>query len=269
VSNLEFASELVKRSISILGDESKAHAVLDEFESLDPREAQIVYRAFSAEPGSVEHIHTKTRINALVASGKISSDLGSLANMEETAAPAATPSEDLDYMYSRMAAYAELSLPHNEILDPIGKIAHMIQRGDSKDRIIQEISKGTLYQSRKELAENPAEGDDFAAQMAAFQFNELNEALNSMLDPAEAPDTIAIAKEAIAPYDEDGSIARLIDSGADAETVLQALDFSENWLEAMDDFNTKDDVENPRLAQEETWNTIRATLNAIKDLNDL
>lgn len=265
MSNLEFTAELTKRSTTVLGDESKAQAVLEEFEALDPREAQIIYRAFSHTPDSVEYAHTKARISALVASGKISNDLASLATMEQV-----TPVDETeaDYMYSRMAAYAEMSLTENELLDPTGKITHMIERGDSKEKVFQALEQTTLYQSRKELLGAPIDADDFESQLAVFQFNELNDTLNAMLDPEVAPDFAANAKEAIAPYDEDGSIARLIDSGAGSADVFAALDFSDSWVEAYKDYATRDDVQTPRIAQETSWNTFRNVVNTIKDLDD-
>jgi hypothetical protein len=174
VSNLEFAAELAKRSASVLGDESKAQAVLDEFEGLDPREAQIVYRAFTTIPGSVEQTHAQARISALVASGKISKDLASLAAQDEIVAeevPAAGNDQE-DYYYSRIGADAELSLPQNVIMDPTGKIGRMIMIGLPKDRILEELSSNVIYQSRLEIANSDIEkrfrlfADSFPVQRA-------------------------------------------------------------------------------------------------------
>lgn len=266
MSNNEFAEEFSRRSAELFSDQDTAQRVLDEFDTLDPREALLVHRALSQSPDSVEFLHTKTRISALVASGAISTDLATLATMEKVTPPD-DEEQDIKYMYSRLALLEELSDSHNSVIDPTGLIYRMVERGDSKEKVIEALNKSTVYSTRAEAYEENKDSEDIAAQVANFQFKSFMEAVDGLLDPAEAPDFGVIAKEMVAKYDEDGLVAAAIDSGAKAEEVFKVLDNSDAWIDAYRDYSTRDDIDTPRIYQLESWGHFKETVKAIKDLD--
>jgi hypothetical protein len=273
VSNNEFAQEFSRRSTELFPDQDVAQRVLDEFDTLDPREALLVHRAFSQESDSIEFLHTKTRISALVASGSMSADLAKLAigefaeeTVEEQPTPVDEQSEE-EYLYSRLALMEELSDDYNMVIDPNGVIRRMAERGDSKEKITAALNKNVVFSTRAETYEQTKDSDDLELQIGNFQFKSLMEAIDGLLDPAEAPDFGAIAKNLLTPYDEYGSIAKMIDGGAKSNEVFAALDGSEEWMEDYRDYSTRNDVQSPRFSQLASWGTFLDTVKAIKDLD--
>jgi hypothetical protein len=270
VSNNEFAQEFSRRSIELFSDQDHADRVLDEFETLDPREALLVHRAFSQEPGSVEFLHTKTRISALVASGSISTDLAKLAIGEFATAEQVTPVDDQsneEYLYSRLELIEELDDEYNMAIDPNGTIKRMVERGDSKEKITAALNSNIVFATRAENYDQTKDSDDVNLQVANFQFKSLMDALNQVMDPAEAPDFGSIAKNLLTKYDEYGSIAKMIDGGAKSNEVFAALDDSEEWMEDYRNYSTRDDIQSPRYAQLSSWGMFLETVKAIKDLD--
>jgi hypothetical protein len=268
VLDLNFSEEFSKRSEILLSTEESRQAVLDEFDNLDPREANIIYRSFSYTPGSLEHKHAKVRINALVASGSISEELGSLANMENI------QGNNVSYDSSRLDFLAALD---NQALfnadknpyDPYGNLEHMVNRGDSKADIKAYLEKNLFYQSQVDLANSGNSDNDVAVGIALFKFKELNDALEALQDPEQAPDFVAAAKKAIAPYDEDGTVAKEIDRGASSQELLIFLSNHDKWNEDAQDFLTRNDVDMPTIYQEQTWGNFQSILNALKDLDSV
>lgn len=266
--DLNFSEEFSRRSEVLLSTEESRQAVLDEFETLDPREANIIYRSFNYTPGSLEHSHAKVRINALVASGAISEELGSLANMESV------QGNSVSYESSRLDFLAALD---NQALfnanknpyDPYGNLEHMVDRGDSKADIKAYLEKNLFYQSQLDLAKEGNPDNDIAVDIALFKFKELNDALEALQDPEQAPDFVTAAKAAIAPYDEDGAVAKEIDRGSSSQELLMFLSNYDQWNEDAEDFLTRNDVEMPTIYQEGIWNKFQSVLNAIKDLDSI
>jgi hypothetical protein len=267
VSNLEFISEFSKRATEVFNDAERAHAAVDEFEILDPREASIIYRAFSQDSDSVEFTHTKARIAALVASGAISSDLAALATLEAPKNPT-VPDNEEDYMYSRMALISDLSMDSNQMLDPTGKIEHMISRGDSKQKIQDAFNKSTLFNGRMDALNDLGADESMESVVTLAEFQGLLDSLDGLLDPAEPVDLVQIAKDATKKYDDNGSVADLIESGAGSQQILETLNNSDLWQDDFVDFTTRDDVQTATLAQRSRWNKFINTINSIKDLDD-
>ncbi len=266
--DLNFSEEFSRRANAILSTEETRQAVLDEFETLDPREANIIYRSFSYTPGSVEHSHAKVRINALVASGAVSEELGSLANMEPM------QENNVSYESSRLDFLSALD---NQGLfnsgknpyDVYGNLEHMVNRGDSKADIKAYLEKNLFYQSQVDLAEEGNPDGDIAVDIALFKFKSLNDALDALQDPEQAPDFVSDAKKAIAPYDEDGTVSKQIDRGASSQELLMFLSNNDQWNEDAEDFLTRNDVEMPTIYQEQVWGKFQSILNALKDLDSI
>lgn len=266
--DLNFSEEFSRRANALLSNEESRQAVLDEFETLDPREANIIYRSFNYTPGSIEHSHAKVRINALVASGAISNELGSLANMENV------QENNVSYESSRLDFLSALDdqglfNAGKNPYDPYGNLAHMVDRGDSKADIKAYLEKNLFYQSQVDLAKEGNPDNDIAVDVALFKFKSLNDALEALQDPEQAPDFVTAAKEAIAPYDEDGTVSREIDRGASSQELLMFLSNNDEWNEDAQDFLTRNDVDMPTIYQEQTWGTFQSILNALKDLDSV
>jgi hypothetical protein len=268
VSNLEFISEFSKRATEVFNDAERAHAAVDEFELLDPREASIIYRAFGQDSDSVEFTHTKARISALVASGAISSDLAALATLEAPKNPT-VPDNEEDYMYSRMALDGALALDSNRLIDTTGKISRMISRGDSKQKIQEAFNKSTLFNSRMDVLNEMGSETSLDMVVTIAEFQELLDALENLLDPAEPVDLIELAKSAVSKYDDNGTVQDMISGGSKSKEIFEALNNSDGWREDFVDFTTRDDVQTPSLSQSASWNTFISVVAAIKDLDDL
>lgn len=271
--DLNFSEEFSRRADILLNNEELKQAVLDEFETLDPREANIIYRTFNYEPGTIEHQHAKVRVDALVASGLISQELGSLANMEPVLEDTNIDDEE-KYSSSRtnfLFALRNQALFNSDEnpYDPFGQLEHMVKRGYSKSEITEYLSKNIFYQSQVELSNEGNPDDDLEIGIALFKFQELTEALDQLLDPEEEPDFIGDAKLSIAPYDPDRYIASEIDKGASSQEVLMMLSNNDDWNSDASDFLTRDDVDMPKESQKMKWRAFQTILNNIKDLDSL
>jgi hypothetical protein len=145
----------------------------------------------------------------------------------------------------------------------------MVDRGDSKADIKAYLEKNLFYQSQVDLAKEGNPDNDIAVDIALFKFKELNDALEALQDPEQAPDFVTAAKEAIAPYDEDGTVSREIDRGASSQELLIFLSNNDEWNEDAQDFLTRNDVDMPTIYQEQTWGKFQSILNALKDLDSV
>jgi hypothetical protein len=252
----------------------KANEIIEEFDNLDPREANIFYRAFTANPGTTEHLHAVTRVKSLVASGFVSDELASLAN--EDSVSTAVKNADYDYILSRDALLGAIDdqKVNSDVLknpyDEDGLLSRMVIRGNTKQEILDYINGKTFFQANKELAEaGVTEETTLADQQAILRFNDLMDALNSLEDPIEPVDFKAIAKEMIAPYDDGGQVAELIDGGSSSDKILEAMSENEKWSDDLYSYITKSDVDRSTLGQRQKWAKTEETLYSLKDLDSL
>jgi hypothetical protein len=273
MSNLDFTSKFHQR-VSMLFDSEKANEIIEEFDNLDPREANIFYRAFIANPGTTEHLHAITRVKALVASGFVSDELASLANEDAIA----TAAEDLDYSYmlsreAMLEAISDQKVSSDVLKNPYdedGLLSRMVIRGNTKEEILNYLGSKTIFQANKELVEaGVTEETTLADQESILRFNDLMDAINNLEDPLEAIDYKANAKELVAPYDEDGGIASMIDAGSESNQILEALANNENWSEDFYNYITRYDVDVRTRDQKQKWAATEETLFALKDLDSL
>lgn len=273
MSNLEFTSKFHQR-VSMLFDSEKANEIIEEFDNLDPREANIFYRAFIANPGTTEHLHAITRVKALVASGFVSDELASITS--EDAIVAAVDDSDYSYMMSREAlldAIGDQKVSSDVLKNPYdedGLLSRMVIRGNTKEEILNYLSGKLFFQANKELAEaGVTEETTLADQESIIHFNDLMDALNNLEDPLEAIDYKANAKESVAPYDEDGAIASMIDAGSSSNQILEVLAENEKWSEDFYNYFTRYDVDVRTKDQKQKWAVTEEILYALKDLDSL
>ncbi len=269
----EFNNEFSRRSNFFYG-ESGAKALFEELYSLDPRESRLIHRVFSYDKDSIEYLHSKARLSALVASGVVSERLGNVATFE---VEESKPAKELNYSaydLSRLNLVAALDMfvingDEGNLLDPTGELAYRIERGDSIEQIRRYLESSTMFTALREFAEAKPENDDFDSQLVAFKYNELSDALDDLVDLEEPINFAEIAKNNLKEYDEFGSIAKMIDEGAKSTEIFDALDSNAKWIEDASDFLTRDFVDTARYAQSKKWNEFLATVNSIKDLDTL
>lgn len=267
----EFVNEFSRRSNFFYG-ENGAEALFEEFDSLDPRESRLIQRMFNYDEDSVEYLHSKARITALVASGSISEKLGKVATFAVEEPKPVRENNLSSYDLSRLNLAAALDLFNVEdgdnLLDPSGELGYRIERGDSKNALRAYLEATTMFTALKESV-SVAETDDFDAKLAAFKYNEFVDALEDLEDLEEPVDFAEIAKENLKDYDEFGNIAKMIDDGSKSTEIFEALEANEKWVEDAEDFLTRDFVDTARYAQTKKWNEFLRTVNSIKDLDTL
>ena len=273
MSNLDFTSKFHQR-VSMLFNSEKANEIINEFDNLDPREANIFYRAFTANPGTTEHLHAITRVKALVASGFVSNELASMTS--EDSISSAVEDSGYSYMLSRDAlldAIAEQKISSDVLKNPYdedGLLSRMVIRGNTKEEILNYLSGKIFFQANKERAEQGVTDETtIADQQSILYFNDLMDAINNLEDPLEMIDYKAIAKELVASYDSDGAIASMIDAGSKSNQILDALAENENWSEDLYDYVTRLDVDIKTMSQKQKWGSIEEILYALKDLDSL
>lgn len=76
------------------------------------------------------------------------------------------------------------------------------------------------------------------------------------------------AKKAVELYDEDGAIAKLIDSGASAQEVFDALNQNEKWKYRDGDYKFRDMADAPSPADKIIWAAHENRINAINALGE-
>lgn len=266
----EFRNELSRKSNHIYG-KNASKKILDELDSLDPRESNLVYRVFRYDPSSVEYSHTRARLSALVAAGTVSSDLLDLATNANEANFDNTKMDG--YTSSRLDLVSKLDLysindGESNLLDPTGELEYRINSGYSKDSIMQYLESSSAFKGLSEGGEEPTDDSDINAKLAKFKLNEFMEALNNLQDSEELIDFKEIAKEKIKKYDPSDRLAEMIDNGASSQEILEELDENPFWKEDAEDYLTKAFVDHPRYSQLEKWNNFLSVLNSIKDLDN-
>jgi hypothetical protein len=100
------------------------------------------------------------------------------------------------------------------------------------------------------------------SNIAVDDWNKLSERFEKNAD-ADISNRRETANEFLAPYDEDGSIRKMLDSGASSEDVLAELEENEKWRADKNDFDTRGFVDLPSAAQESKWKKFEKGLNAV------
>jgi len=273
VLDSEFNNEFSRRSNFFYG-ESGAQELLEELSSLDPRESRLIQKIVNYPKDSVEYLHSKVRVSALVASGVISEKLGKVATFQVEEPKVARENTLTSYQLSRLNLAAALDLfaadeSGDNLIDPTGELAYRIERGDSQDDIREFLELSTMFKAFREFTESDPANDDFDSQLVAYKYNELADALDDLENPEEAVNFASIAKENLKDYDEFGNIAKLIDEGAKSSRIFEELESNEKWADDASDFMTRDFVDSPRYFQTKKWNEFLRTVNSIKDLDGL
>ena len=269
----EFTNVFSRRSNFFYG-ESGSKDLFAELDSLDPRESRLIQRVVNYPKDSVEYLHSKVRVSALVASGVISEKLGKVATFEVEEPKVVRENTLTPYQLSRLNLAAALDLfvadeSGDNLLDPTGELGYRIERGDSQDSIREFLELSTMFNAFREFTESDPANDDFDSQLVAYKYNQLADALDDLKDPEEPINFAATAKEYLKDYDEFGTIAKLIDDGAKSAEIFEALEPNKKWADDASDFITRDFVDSPRYLQTKKWNEFLRTINSIKDLDSL
>jgi hypothetical protein len=266
----QILSEISKRANILYGPEA-AETIVAEASTLDDRALEIFSESFSSDD-EVFKTHAGLRIRALAASGAVSQELATIADQKSV--NSAKYEKLIDYVGSREEFLNDLELyktiSGKNPLDIDGKLSRMVNRGDSKTKIAEYLKNNLYFQTQQEFVdqESVIGDDEVELKIAIFKAKSLLESLENMIDPDEAPDFVAAAKAAIEKYDENGTIAEIIDNGGFSSDVLYALKDVPAWNDAASDYLTKDDVEYPDARMKNRWASFKNTLNIIKDLDD-
>jgi hypothetical protein len=271
MTNNDLYTQFAEQARVILKDEDRVADAIAELGTLDQREADIVLNSMNHVVDSVEYLHSKIRLASLVASGVISADLVAAADpaeyKEETAwSPA-------DYEYSRDAFLQTLADQHfsSDILknpyDYDGTISRMVSRGDSRQKISEYLEGNAYFQGQKDLTTIDPADLDLEEQLALSKYMDLVEALNNIVDPEVEPDFVANAKELVKPYDQDGTVSELINSGSTSTDIFEKLKENTSWNTDAYDYITRGEVDSSTPAQRARWNDFGAIVFAIKDLD--
>jgi starvation-inducible DNA-binding protein len=269
---LKATLDLSNRAVKVFEDKAMIPQIIAEFNSLDLREALLVSTALKSKSDTMEYLHAKTRLSALVAAGAVSSELADTVTSNSSIEPSNLLS---DYEFSRDAFLQVLETQQysSDLLknpyDAEGTLSRMVARGDSKQQIKDYLESNSYFRGQRDFTTIAPEDLDLEEQIALFKYLELAQALEDLVDPEQAPDFAANAKNLVAPYDEDSEIAGMIDAGASSEEILTTLSANETWVEDSYDYATRLDVDRPSKDQKDKWRSFSSVLFAIKDLDSL
>ena len=237
----------------------------------------VVAAAYLHPEGSIERVHAEIRLMALTAAGKIA-DTVFKYNTPLTAA--LDPNAEIithEDIYEQSRADLLNIVVQQQSLTASGahpfdveqnRLARMIYRGDSRDRIARELAKNEDYQRSLALLENDAPTDPYTeyakAEFAAFQ-----DALTNLVDPEVPVDLRAIAASAMEKYDdENGSIQTAILAGASSSYIEKLLEGNHKWESDFSYWEASEDISNPSEEMASRWAQFSATYWTLKDLDD-
>ena len=237
----------------------------------------VVAAAYLHPEGTIERVHAEIRLMALTAAGKIA-DTVFKYNTPLTAAldPDAEVvtredlySESRNHLLSIVVQQQSLTASGAHPFDvEQNRLARMIYRGDSRDRIARELAKNEDYQRSLALLESDTPTDPYTeyarAEFAAFQ-----DALTNLADPEVPVDLRAIAASAMEQYDdENGSIQTAILAGASSSHIENLLKDNHKWQGEFSYWVAGADVSEPTEEMESRWSKFSAVYWTLKDLDD-
>ena len=150
--------------------------------------------------------------------------------------------------------------------DPTGQISRMASRGDSKAKILELLESNSVYKKNKQLVDSMDEVEDPIEQAVLVLFKELEQAIASLGDPPAPINVREMAASALeSTYGGTQEVAQMIRDGASSREVLEALDKIPSWSTALQDYMTKEYVENVQNYQVHRWATFTDLMNIIKD----
>jgi hypothetical protein len=150
--------------------------------------------------------------------------------------------------------------------DPTGQISRMASRGDAKSKILELLEANSVYRKNKQLLESTDEVDDPIEEAVLLLFKELEQAVAELGDPPTPINVREMAADALeSVYKGSESAAQMIRDGASSADVFKALDEVESWSNALEDYMTKDYVENTQNYQINRWATFADLVDIIRD----
>jgi hypothetical protein len=152
--------------------------------------------------------------------------------------------------------------------DPTGQIGRMASRGDSKSKITELLESNQFYRKNKELLADEDQVQDPIERAVLILFKELQQALSGLGDPPAPIDVREMAADALeSSYEGSDGPAQMIRDGALSSEVFEALDGVPSWSEALQDFLTREYVENTQNYQIYRWATLKDIMDIIKDID--
>jgi len=237
----------------------------------------VVAAAYMHPEGSIERVHAEIRLMALTTSGKLADTVFKYNTPITAAAGPDDEAYDHDAVYQASRANLLNIVIQQQSLTASGahpfeveqnKLVRMIYRGDSRDRIVRELSRNEGYQNSLALLKSDAPTDPYSeyarAEFAAFQ-----DALSNLEDPEFPVDLRAIAASGMKKYDDEkGSIERAILAGASSSYVEGLLKENYQWQGDLAHWESSELVSEPTSEMVSKWNEFAAVYWSLKDLDD-
>lgn len=243
-------------------------------ETLSEQNRDMLKHAALSTENPVIAKHAQARLRVLVASGSLSSEFATMMNDRNE--PVMDTQEEReafrqDYYSSRDAfldlldEQVSLSTDYS-LYDTDGKITRMVNRGDSRERIEEELLKNSIFKANLEsINETPSDPFEAAAQL---RFKDFYQGLKDIVNTPEEVNYREAASELVEPYDNTGVVDELINTGASSYQVLKALEASPLWMEHLQDYLTSRDVELPSDDQRTRWAKFYEVVESVRDLDD-
>jgi hypothetical protein len=237
----------------------------------------VVAAAYLHPEGSIERVHAEIRLIALTAAGKISD---SVFNYNTPLTAAASPDLEIvtheDIYKASRARFLSILVRQQSVtasgLHPFDntqdRLIRMVYRGDSRDRIVRELSKNEGYQRSLALLDNTGPLDPFTAA-GRQDFAEFQEALLSLVDPEVPVDIRAVAADAVSKYDnESGRVQSAILAGASFSHIKELLADNLDWQGDLSYWESREYVSEPSEEMAKRWSEFSSLYWTLNDLDD-
>jgi hypothetical protein len=178
----------------------------------------------------------------------------------------------MTYKESRMDFIGALStqtspVTGEELFDPRGTITRMAARGETKERIKEELEKMSTFNVYVEKMKNP-ETDDPMEKYMIDGFADFYETLENLENPENAPSLREeTAKVLLSKYPDAKKAADLALNKGTATEIFNALDEVPAWVNDSKDYLTRDDVEVPTDRQKFRWARFSEIVDHINDID--
>lgn len=178
----------------------------------------------------------------------------------------------MSYNESRMSFIGALStqtspVTGEDLFDPKGSITRMATRGETKERIQEELEKMSVFNTYVEKMKNP-ETDDPMEKYMIDGFADFYETLEKLENPEkEASLREEVAKLILSKYADAKKAADLALASGSATEIFNALDEVPAWTNDAKNYLTRGDVEIPTDRQKFSWAKFSEIVDNINDID--
>jgi len=178
----------------------------------------------------------------------------------------------MSYNESRMDFIGALStqtspVTGEDMFDPKGAITRMAARGETKERIKEELEKISVFNTYVEKMKNP-ETDDPMEKYMIDGFSDFYDTLENLENPEnEASLREEVAKLILSKYAEANKAAELALADGSSKEIFEALDDVPAWVNDSKDYLTRGDVEMPTDRQNFRWAKFSEIVDNINDID--